>query len=93
MPEWVALGYYGEGYGLVIDFRRKRGMVRTNTDLVQGTPLEVIPPGSSGYAPGIVLIRRDWQDLYFVIEREGWEEDDYFEYAEKRIQELKIKNP
>lgn len=98
MPEWVAMGSEGHGYSVVFDFRKWRtgecrGMVRANTALVQGTPLELIPAGKSGYEPGMVLVHQKWQELYFLIERDGWEEQDYFDYAEKRFKELHVERP
>lgn len=98
MPEWLAIGVEGRSYGVVFDFRKWkrgecRGMVRANTALVQGIPLEVIPAGRSGHEPGMVLVHQKWQEIYFLIDREGWSEQDYFDYAEKRFKELGVKNP
>jgi len=80
-------------FGLMVDFRKTRAIVRANTALIEGISLEEIPPGMSGYNTGMVLIHRDWKRLYFVIERESWTEDDYFRYAEKRMKERHITKP
>lgn len=93
MPKWVNFGQRRQDYGLMIDFHKHRAIVRANTALVDSVELELIPFGFSGYAPGMILIHRDWQDIYAVIEREGWEEDQYFEYAHKKFAENKIKKP
>lgn len=97
MPKYVRLGRRPDDIAGVWDFenlRNLRGMVRTNTDVIaQAIPLELIPMGKSGYGPGMILIHRDWKDIYGVIEREGWTEDDYFEYANKRFVDLGIERP
>lgn len=93
MPPWVQLGRRHSDIGLMIDFHKERAIVRANTAWVQGTPLEIIPSGLNDFATGMVLINRKWNDLYFLIERNTWKEDDYFNYAEKRILELGIKKP
>ena len=93
MPEWVALGRRQNDLGLMVDFHKTRAIVRANTSWIMGHALESIEAGLSGYAPGMVLIHKDWRDVYFAVEREHWDENDYFEFAERRFKELKIKNP
>lgn len=94
MPKWIQLGRRRFDLGLMIDFHKKRAIVRANTAWITGgIDLEIIPSGANDYAPGMVLINRDWHELYFLIEREGWDEDDYFEYAAKRLKELKVEKP
>ncbi len=93
MPNWVQLGRNPADIGLMVDFHKQRAIVRANTALVDGVDLEVIPSGANNYAPGMVLIHRNWLELYFLIEREGWSEDDYFDYAAKRFKELRIEKP
>lgn len=87
------MGRRKKDHAFVVDFHKSRAILRGNTGLMEGKALEDIDPGSSGYSPGIVLIHRDWKDIYFLSEREGWTEDDYFRYAEKRQKELKIIRP
>lgn len=79
--------------GLMVDFHRKRAIVRANTAWIDGTELEIIPSGPNDYAPAMVLIHRDWDDIYFLIERNGWVDEEYFAYARKRFDELNIKKP
>ena len=39
---------------------------------------------------GIVLVKRDWgSKLYFMNERQDWEEDDYFQAADLLINNIK----
>lgn len=93
MPSWVQLGRRRSDIGLMIDFHKNRALVRANTMWIQGCPLEIIPEGPAGFQVGMVLINRKWHDLYFLIERKTWKEEDYFDYAEKRILELGIEMP
>lgn len=93
MPPWMQLGRRRSDIGLMIDFHKHRAIVRAHTAWIQGCPLELIPEGPSGFYTGMVLVSRKWNDLYFLIERKTWKEDDYFDYAEKRILELGIKKP
>jgi hypothetical protein len=80
--------------GALFNFRKLRGMVRANTARIEdGTPLESMPEGSSGLAPGMVLAHAKWSRLYFVCERENWTEDDYFNYADRRFRALGISKP
>ena len=93
MPEWIQFGRRYNDLGLMIDFHNKRGIVRANTAWIKGIDLEVIPSGVNDYAPGMVLIHADWNEIYFVIEREGWDEEDYFNYAQKKFLEHNIRKP
>lgn len=52
--------------------------------------LEVIPGGHDGRARGIVLCHEKWgSQLYCLIKRADWTEENYFDYAEKRLKELR----
>lgn len=93
MPESVVIGRKKNDFGFFVDFHKKRAMVRANTGWIDGTALEIIPAGPSGYYQAMVLIKRDWRDIYFLTERAAWSEDDYFRYAEKRQKELGITRP
>lgn len=65
----------------------------SSTDIFEGVYLEGLEPAMSGTRPGVVLTHRDWNDIYFVKERRGWGEEDYFEYAQTRFHQLGIKDP
>jgi len=93
MPNWIQFGRRHNDLGLMIDFQKERAIVRANTAWIQGIDLEIIPSGINDYAPGMVLIHRNWRDIYFLVEREDWNEDDYFIFAEKKFLEHGIKRP
>lgn len=93
MPDYVRLGAHEDDIALNVDFSRKRAILRANTSQVGGTELELIPPGHSGLHPAMILWKRGWKDIYFLIERQGWNEDDYFNYAEKRFKDLNLSLP
>lgn len=78
---------------LMVDFHKSKSIVRANTALIDGIYLDDIPPGVSGFKPGLVLIHRNWKKLYFVNDRVGWEEDDYFRYAIERLTDKGIVSP
>ncbi len=77
------------------DFDRfpPRGIVRADTKWIDGIPLEAIPTSPSQFARAMILIHRNWDDVYFVAERVDWTDDQYFEYAARRFKDLGIKNP
>ena len=77
----------------VIDFHKKQAMMRVNTSWIEGVKLEILPEGENGFYPGIMLIRREWKNMYFVKERKGWDEEIYFELAERLFDKNGIKNP
>ncbi len=93
MPSFVILGRSKRDIGLLIDFRKARAIVRANTAWIEGTPLEKIDPGQSGYRPGMVLISREWRNIYFLNEREGWTDEQYFDLAQKLMVELSVERP
>lgn len=93
MPEWIALGRRRGDFGLVIDFRGGRAMARANSAYIDELALETIAESRQGYAPCMVLINLLWNKLYLVNEREGWTEDEYFDFASKRFKELGIETP
>lgn len=93
MPNYVSMGRRKSDHAFVVDFHKHRALLRANTGLMEGVYLESIPPGSSGYKPGMVLVHRDWKNIYFLMEQPDWKEDDYFDYAEKKQKELNITKP
>ena len=93
MPEWIQLGRRRSDIGLMVDFHKKRMLVRANTAWIDAIDLEIIPGGVNDWAPGMVLTKRYWKNIYTLIERQDWDEDDYFNYARKRFKELGIKRP
>lgn len=93
MPEWIRIGQRKNDYAFMVDFHLHRAIVRANTTFIHGYELEEIAPGFSGFKPAMVLVHRDWHELYFVNERQDWTEDFYFEFAEKRFKELGIAVP
>lgn len=68
-------------------------MVRVDTSRVEGVALERIPTDASGRRMGMALTRWAWKKLYFLAERKGWKEDNYFEMADRLIRELFIDIP
>lgn len=72
---------------------RIRSVVRANSAFVHGFELESISEGINEHKPAMILVHRDWHELYFLNERKGFTEDNYFELAEKRFKELGIVNP
>ena len=80
---WRALGRRVRDPKIMIDFAKKRAVILAQTAWIEGTALETIPPGQMGFNEAMVLVRHDWDRMYFVIKREGWTDDEYFELAEK----------
>ncbi len=68
--------------------RKRRNLVHVDTFFVDGVALEDIPAGSNKKYPGIVLFSEDWNDWYFLKERDGWTEEDYFQLARFKLKEL-----
>lgn len=93
MPKWISIGRRRNDFGLMVDFFKKRAIVRANTAFIDGMSLDEIPPGLSGFYPALVLIRREWKNIYFINEHRNWNDDDYFQYANKRLAELEITEP
>lgn len=88
------IGRSEQDLGALFNFREKRGIVRANTQrIADGLALEKIPEGASGHMPGMVLAHAKWSKLYFVREREGWGEEEYFKHAERMFTELGIERP
>jgi len=63
------------------------------TEIFEGIHLEGLPPTPAGHQPGVVLTHRNWKNVYFMRKRKNWKEDEYFDWATIRFQELGIKNP
>lgn len=82
MPNYFSLGRRKNDMGLAVDFHKKRAIVRANTSWIQGSYLEDIPEGPNQFRPGMVLISHKWRKVYFLRERSGWTDDQYFELAE-----------
>lgn len=77
-----------------MDFTERRGIVFANTARIDGgIALEEIPHAGSHYAPAMVLVKSNWSTHYFLIKREGWSDDQYFEHAEQLMYKLGITNP
>jgi hypothetical protein len=93
MPDWITLGRRRNDFGLMIDFHGGRAIVRANSAYIDEPKLEQIPEVRTGYAPCMVLINATWRRLYLVVERTGWDDDDYFGFAQKRFRELGIVEP
>ena len=69
------------------DFRKERVWIKYKTLFLDGIYLEPIERGYSGMREGIILACRNWKNIYFMRERVGWKEEQYFEEAEKIIKE------
>ncbi len=72
---------------------RTRGAKLANTAAIDGVGLDEIPWGSHGERMGMVLVHRNWKRIYFVRERTDWTEDEYFQYAMDRIEDMGIIDP
>lgn len=92
MASYVQLGSRKGDIALVIDWNLKRGIVRANVELMQGIALEKIVNGSMGMQ-AMVLIKRDWNNLYFLMERDTWLEGDYFKFATRLMDAQGISKP
>jgi hypothetical protein len=58
-----------------------------------GRALEEIPSDAVGHQSAIVLTCTKWRKLYFLRPRESWNVEDYFEFAEKKMEEIGITEP
>ena len=92
MPEYVQLGRRHNDIALLA-IKAKVLLIRANTAWIDAVDLEIIPSGVNDYAPGMVLTKRYWKNLYLMIERKDWDVDDYLAYARKRFKELGIIRP
>lgn len=96
MPKAYAIGT-SERFHFVVNFHRHRAIVRAKTENTPGAPmghrLESLIPGPNNFFPAMVLIHRDWHRSYFVLEREGWTEDDYFRHADRLFKNSGIAEP
>lgn len=92
MAEWIRIGRRRGDTLIMFEWNKQRAMIAANTALIsRATDLELIPSGFNGLAPGMVLTSRQWgSNLYCLLKRDGWSEDNYFDYAEKRFKELGI---
>jgi len=95
MSDWIRIGRRKGDPLVMYDWHKERAMIEADTALIsRATDLEVIPGGFNGLARGMVLTNRKWgSNLYCLIKRDGWTEDNYFNYAEKRFKELGIIHP
>ena len=78
---------------IIVDFHRHRAILRKPTKYVVGVPLEQIEPGIGNAYVAMILFHRDWKNMYFVNNRIGWTDDQYFDFADKRLAGLKILDP
>ena len=96
MPNVYVIGA-ADGFNLAVDFKRQRLIVRANTQMDFGAPkgvrLEPLDPGPNGFFPAMVLVHREWRHQYFMLEREGWTEGDYFRQASWLMREKGISRP
>jgi hypothetical protein len=60
---------------------------------VEGVELDPLPKEEGKDYWAMVLIYRDWNSFYFMEERKTWTDEDYFEYAKKRIREINASPP
>lgn len=93
MPSYFVFGKKPNDFSLMVDFQKKRAIVRANTAFIEGTYLEPVPPGINGYCPGMVLVSKDWRNVYFLIERSEWDDSQYFKLAEDLLKRKKILTP
>ena len=74
-----------------IDWHKKRFFYRCDTLKVVGIPLEDMRADEITHkSPGVVIMKTGWKDMYFLKEREGWTEDQYFMFADFKMDELGI---
>lgn len=90
MPEWILTGRRQNDIKIMVLWKKSRAMIEADTALIQNAvDLEIIPGGQNGLARGIILTDANWgSQLYCLIKRADWTEDNYFDYAEKRFKEL-----
>jgi len=72
--------FSGERYILDVDYR-----------WVEAFPLEELVENPSWSAK--YLVHKNWRRSYLLNPRNYWSTDDYFNYAERKIRELEIKEP
>ncbi len=93
MPSYLVLGRRKRDIGLMIDFGKTRAIVRANTAWIEGITLEKIDLGPNELRTGMVLIHKNWRNLYFLKERTGWIDEDYFDLASDLLKQRSIDNP
>lgn len=76
----------------MVEFNRKRGILKTDIAMIRGIELEPIPKSRNGIKQGMALVSRDWNVIYFLRERIGWDDECYFDYAERLIKDVQEKN-
>ena len=72
---------------VTMNFHQERGIIKCDLKYVEAMELEEIDSTPSGQRMGIVLINRNWPQIYAVNEREAFSEEQYFELAERLIRE------
>lgn len=92
MSEWLTIGRRVGDIKFMHIWNKNRGMIEADTALIRNAvDLELIPGGFDGKARGIVLTDARWgSQLYCLIKRAEWTEENYFDYAEKRFKELGV---
>lgn len=68
-------------------------MLPVNIRKVDGIPLDAMGGDDSGEFWAMAIIVRDWNSFYFMLKRNNWSDEDYFEYAKQKIDELGIYPP
>ncbi len=70
---------------MVLDFHDKRAIIFMDISWIDGKKLEPIEKDMRGRRMGAVLVKREWRDLYVVNIKDGWEDQKYFDHAQKLI--------
>jgi hypothetical protein len=70
---------------------KKKYVLDVDYRWIDEIPLEDLAGCSNWICKG--LWSDEWKRIYLVIPREGWTDEDYFDFARKRIRELGIGIP
>ncbi len=96
MPKAFLIGKV-DNFSVSMNWSKRRGIVRAKTENVRfapiGVKLENLAPGPNYFFPAMMLTHAEWKHHYFVMEREGWTEQDYFNHAERLMAKLGIIEP
>lgn len=65
-----------------INWHRQYVCLKADISRVAGVPLETIPLTPLGSQFAVVLMKKNWSRMYFLMPREDWPEEKYFEHAE-----------
>lgn len=72
------------------DWHAKRAIRRAKYLYEIVNPLEPIEPSPGQIVRAVGILRYAWRDWYYLKERDGWSEDDYFAYADKLMKDQGI---